>query len=58
MSRNEAVRQEEPFAVHEGILDDGTPYRVEDWDGILPGPGETLWEWFSRLAKKQSDGEK
>ena len=42
---------ERPFAIYRGTLDDGTPYIIEDWEGILPAPGETFQEYCLRMYR-------
>jgi len=43
-------KDEKPFAVHKILLDNGAMCELVDWEGILPGPDETLEEWIARSA--------
>jgi len=36
-------------------MDNGTKYTLVDWNGILPGPRESLGEWIERIVDANSD---
>ena len=41
-----------PFAVHKGVLRDGTRFILVDEEGILPGEGESYWDYCLRWCRK------